>query len=50
MMLLLTKAQLKGLMLQHEVTVAEAKKTRRIYSLKSKVKKLYREKLKKSEE
>ena len=46
MMLLLTKPQLKGLMLQHEMTVTEAKKMRRVYGLKSKIKKLYRNKSK----
>ncbi len=50
MMVLLTKPQLKGLMLQHEMTIAEAKKTRRIYGLKSRVKKLFKEKIRKSEE
>ena len=48
MMLLLTKSQIHGLMLQHEMTVSEAKKTRKIYNLKSKVKKILKEKLKKS--
>ncbi len=38
-MLLLTKPQLKGLMLQHKMTVADAKKTRYIYTIKNRLKK-----------
>jgi hypothetical protein len=39
MMYLFTKPQLKGIMLQHKLTVAEAKKTRHIYTIKNRLKK-----------
>ena len=50
MILLLTQPQLKGLMLQHEMTISQAQKMRRIYGLKSRVKKIFKEKLRSLEE
>ena len=45
MKLILTKPQMRGLMLQHEMNVAEARSFRKMYSLKRDVAKLAKHKL-----
>ena len=45
--LILTKPQLRGLMLQHEMNVTEARSIRKMYSLKMDVAKLAKHKLEK---
>ena len=46
MNLLLTRPQLKGLMLQHELNVTEAKEIRKSYCIKREIAKIAKQKIK----